>query len=50
MMAVTNMIPKGYHMMPSGKIMKDSEHKKRGKKNEVQNKRSKAKKNGNRNA
>lgn len=26
-MAVKNMIPKGYHMMPNGKLMKDSEHK-----------------------
>lgn len=25
-MAVKNMIPKGYHMMPNGKLMKDSEH------------------------
>ena len=27
-MATTNKIPKGYHKMPDGKIMKDSAHKK----------------------
>jgi len=42
-MAVKNMIPKGYHKMPDGKLMKNSDMK-GNKSYGLQNKRSKTKK------